>query len=178
MQADWTKQVERTRPDLIEPIPFSKLQAKGRLRQYLDQRECREKTLTSVLESNGIKLERTRESIVEATRFFINSASPGEEGREFSANFIEFLWNLGQFIGTCAIDWSFGSKLKWIVEDIAVPGTNPRFVFRISGYAGTSESFDPDLLLLQVARAKLEGHSVSELIVVAQLNRIIRLCRS
>jgi hypothetical protein len=176
VKADWSKQYPCSRPDLVRPHPRTTLEARARLKQYLDQRSFRRETLGAVLQANGITIEETREGIAEITQFFLSSVSQGEDWRELSSPCIEFLWNFGQFIGEQLIGWASGCRLRWIVENVSPRATEPRFVFRIAGYSGASESFDPDGLLLRLARAQMEGETVSELIVIAHMNRVLRLC--
>ena len=176
MKIDWEMQRTCTRPDLVFPRPNTIAEARRRLIQYLNQREEREKTLKEVVTGYGRTFSKGREGVLEITRFYLEHITSNVDGTELSIDWVEFIWNFGQFIGFQLIDLAPSGKLRWVVENIAVRSAPPRFVFRIYGYAGASESFDPDRLLLDIGRAKISGEEVSDLIIVAHMNRILRLC--
>lgn len=175
MSIDWSRQIELTRPDMFGDPPSTLAQAKGRLKQYLAQREIRRANLKDVLMDNGVTFGTTQGEIVSMTEFFLKAVAEDKFIDSFSNRFVDFLWNFGQFIGDVAIDMAPTGVNRWKVENNAIRGCPPRFVFVVYGYALESQSFDPDKYLTVAAFAKKAGEEVRSDFVIGKLNYILAL---
>lgn len=178
---DLSRQIEMPHPAYVEPFPRTPAEARDRLKEYLRQESRRTSNLKEVLFDNDIQLEDSRESLSTVLEFFHGCclALPWV-GDEPEDALIEFLWNLGQYTGNLLISrCPVKPKVnRWTVEKVSPPWDENRFEFSVSGYAGSSDSFCPNLFFLDFARAiRLEGISASEFsdYVVGRLNFILQL---
>jgi hypothetical protein len=172
MSIDWGRQIELTRPDMLGDPPSTLAQAKSRLKQYLAQREIRRTNLKDVLMDNGVTFGTTPDEIVSMTELFLKAVAEDKSIDSFSNQFVDFLWNFGQFIGDLAIDMAQTGVNRWKVENNAIRGCPPRYVFVVYGYALESQSFNPDKYLTVAAFAKKAGKEVRSDFVIGKLNYI------
>lgn len=178
---DLSRQSETPHPAYVEPLPKTSAEARGRLEEYLEQESKRESNLREVLIDNDIQLEDTVESLSSVLDFFHDCclALPWVgDGPEDAL--IEFIWNLAQYTGNVLISrCPVKPKInRWTVEKVSPPWDENRFEFCVSGYAGSSDSFCPNLFFLDIARTiRLDGISSSDLRVqvFGRLNFILRL---
>ena len=175
MSINWSRQIELTRPDIVGDAPSNLVEAKTKLKQYLAQREIRRENLKNVLMDNRVPFGNSKSEIVLMTEFFLKAVAEDTTIDGFSNQFVDFLWNFGQFIGDLAIDMAPAGVNRWKVENKAIKGCSPQYAFVVYGYALESQSFEPDSYLIASAFAKKAGREAKSDFVVGKLNYILAL---
>ncbi|WP_299303507.1 hypothetical protein [uncultured Litoreibacter sp.] len=121
------------RPDLIEPRATSMPEARGKLAEYLAQRDLRYAHLERFLSDHGVTFSETRKSVSEVNAFYANFVYANDAANDLHPMWYAFVWNYSLFLGDLMIKEAAPvQRLRWHVRDVSLrkmgESIRPKFV--------------------------------------------------